>query len=607
MPHPIARPNGHIALRILASSDVHMNLTGWDQRFDIEYPDRGLARLASAVSQARAEGPAQTLLVDNGDFLQGTPVGDFLAEAASKAPHPLAQIMNAMGYDAIGLGNHDFDFGLDTLAQVLRACACPAIASNLLVDSTFPTHDHIVIERRVETDTGHLIPLRIGVFSVLPPQTMQWNARHLKQLAVISDPLDSARASIAHLQTTEHCDIILGLSHSGLSQVGAADVQENFTHEIAKLPGLTALIGGHSHKRFPHSDHADIADTDIVKGTAAGVPLVMPGYGGQSLGVIDLTLIHRRDGWTVSQHSSHLMPVTGQPEAEDITTLAAPALRRCARALNETVGTTASPIHSFFPALTPAPAQAALASALLQAGERFLAGTGQAPLPVLAAAAPNIAGGRQGPRHFVHIPTGPVTERHLGLLNPFANTLSLVRLSGAALWNWMEHSCRLFGPAPVEPHGFLQDPDMPIFNFDALFELEAEIDVTQAQRVTRLLYQGRDIEPEADFWVAMSSYRAAGGGGFPLPENPDHRIISDLSLTDCLKAWLTTAPLDSRTFPTPWRHRPSADLPVVIDTSPQADVYLNDIAAFHPSPLGRSPAGFLRLQVTLPSDLAALA
>ncbi|MCU9839892.1 metallophosphoesterase [Ruegeria sp. WL0004] len=174
-------------LRILATSDLHMQLTGFDYYADRPEPAGGLTRLATLIDAARAEpGLDLTLLVDNGDSLQGTPMADLCVEHPGQ-PHPLMQAFDYLGYDAIGLGNHDFNYGLEVLDHTLRQASCPVVCSNAhRLDGPASWVNDLLLRRHLKV-SGTNVPLDIGIISVLPPQSVQWDAHHLLGRVEIAD------------------------------------------------------------------------------------------------------------------------------------------------------------------------------------------------------------------------------------------------------------------------------------------------------------------------------------------------------------------------------------------------------------------------------------
>ncbi len=393
MTHPIDVPlqvapmvplaGAPVALRLLATSDLHANLLAWDYHADHECPTRGLARLATLIRRARAE-VAQTLLLDNGDFLHGTPLGDHLAAHPVQGRlHPMIAAMNHLRYDAATLGNHEFSHGLPFLRQSLKGAEFPFVCSNMREtgpDATAIVAPHLLLTRDFVDRDGKSHRLRIGVLGFLPPQTLIWEWRHMQGCAEADDILATATQAVPALRAAG-ADLVIALSHSGIGGVGDGD--ENVSLALAALPGIDAVIAGHTHLQFPTPEQADLA----------GTPAVMPGFFGSHLGVIDLQLTQAPNGWRVTRHCAELRPIARRDPldgrlvalvADDsaIVALAKPDHEALQARSGQAIGQTPRRLHSYFALLTPSPALSLVAQAQSAHLAQALAGTPHADLPL---------------------------------------------------------------------------------------------------------------------------------------------------------------------------------------------------------------------------------
>lgn len=128
---------------VMGTTDLHGNVFNWDYFTDKEFDDKahndvGLAKISTLVNQVRAEkGRRNTLLIDAGDTIQGTQLSYYYAKVdpitARRGPvHPMAQAMNAIGYDAAALGNHEFNYGIPVLRKFEEQCDFPLLGANAL-------------------------------------------------------------------------------------------------------------------------------------------------------------------------------------------------------------------------------------------------------------------------------------------------------------------------------------------------------------------------------------------------------------------------------------------------------------------------------------------
>lgn len=598
-------------LRVLGTSDTHMHLTGWDARYDHTSYGLGLDQLAVTIRAARDAAPGQTLLLDNGDSLHGTPEADICAQGSAAMAHPWAQITNALAYDAMGLGNHDFDYGLGFLETVAGQMNMPVLCSSLSKGAIAGVQPTALLTRTLICGDGVARPISIGIFSVLPPQTFNWNQRHLCGHIAFDTGVSSARRAVASLRG-QRADLIIALCHSGLSTQTDPGC-ENFGVQLAaNVPGIDAMILGHTHRRFPDAEHGGGPLVDPKAGTVAGVPSVMPGFAAKSLGVIDLKLVWGDAGWQVSGHDVSLIGPSGQMTDAAIGALAAPAIAATRDVMATPLTTTGHTIHSYFTGLQTETESALVARAMTQVIAREVAGTPLAALPLIATVPPAAAGGHGGAANYVNVPKGVVLNRHAAMLCPYQNAIWAAVLTGSELANWAERSAAYFAPrrGRLSP---LINPDAPYFSFDSLVGLEVEVDPfaparfddagemlnPDARRVRAIRHRGEDLSPDARFLVAMTSYRGAGGGGFPAITAQDTIIRTTQDLTAAVRDLMARGPLGDAPSRTAWRFVPDLGEQVILETSPLAADHLADIAHFDPQPMGINEAGFLQLRLTL--------
>ncbi|MFX0545028.1 hypothetical protein ACEWPL_005730 [Roseovarius sp. S1116L3] len=197
-----ALPDGTVAqLRLLGTTDLHAHLMAYDYYADEGDRPYGLVRIATAIRAARAEA-VNTLLFDNGDALQGTPIGDLTTcpNGCWTGPSPVIAAMNQLGYDAAALGNHEFNFGLDWLAGTLRRAQFPFTCANVDppragdgTNASWPVAPHLILEREVSCEDGTRRPLKIGVLGLVPPQITMWDHIHLAGRLEAHDMVVAAR------------------------------------------------------------------------------------------------------------------------------------------------------------------------------------------------------------------------------------------------------------------------------------------------------------------------------------------------------------------------------------------------------------------------------
>jgi 2',3'-cyclic-nucleotide 2'-phosphodiesterase/3'-nucleotidase len=617
---------GQLHLRLLATTDLHMHLLPWDYFADLPRPDVGLARTADLITSARAGAP-NTLLLDNGDILQGTPMGDLMAQNGLEQgdPHPMIQAMNSLGYDAATLGNHEFNYGLDFLMGVLKAAAFPLTSANVALREGAMARDdrtllapYLLLDREMADVSGATHRLRVGVIGMLPPQIMVWDRDHLEGRITTRDMVEATAAFLPEMREAG-ADIVIALCHSGIGAAGASAGMENAALALAALPGVDAVVAGHSHLVFPSTAFAGRTGVDVDQGTLAGKPATMPGAFGSHLGMIDLVLEPDARGWRVAEGSGRAVPVGksgGSPSAASraVTQAARDAHAATLRQVRLPVGYSAMPLTTHFAMVAPVQAARVIAAAKRWHVAERLRDSPLARLPILSTAAPFKAGGRGGPGHYTEVPEGPIAMRHVADLYPFPNTICALRVSGEDIAGWLERSAGAFlRITPGKTDQPLLDPEFPTSSFDTIFGLTYGIDLSQparfdahgtevdpgARRIVDLRHDGRPVAPDDWFIVATNSYRAGGGSRFP-GASPDRIVWSDgRRNVDVLRDYITTrGGLRPDTTPV-WRFHPLPGTSALFDTSPRARLASVDPSGLEIEPAGRGQDGFARFRIRL--------
>lgn len=535
-----------VQVRLLETSDLHAYMMGYDYTRQQPTESYGLAHTAALIHQARAEQP-NTLLFDNGDLIQGSALGDWVAEQGpeylAQHVHPVIAALNYLQYDAANLGNHEFNFGLEFLQKSIAGANFPYVNASVFLaanqrQSGMRTEGwsqplvspYVILERKFIDQYGHKQTIHIGVIGFVPPQIMNWDAMHLKGRVYVRDIVVSAQHFVPQMRA-EGADIVVAIPHSGLNDHARyAEFTEQATRQLADVPGIDAILFGHQHRRFPGDpSYNNLPLVDNENGLVNGIPAVSPGYWGSHLGVIDLTLVKGVSGWQVREAGAELRGITAEYDKGLERLLQQPHLATVGM-LNKPLTTMKTPVNSFFARVFPDTSTALINAAQTWYGqelkEKGLLPTG---LPILSAAAP-FRNGFQSADDYTNIPAGEITLGHLADLYVYPNLLQAVRVTGKLLREWLEMSALAFNTLEINNND--SQPllsNYPSFNFDVISGVEYVFDVTQpprynksgelvnskARRVKELRYNGQPINDNDEFIVMVNNYRAGGGGHFP--------------------------------------------------------------------------------------------
>ncbi|HEL2405291.1 TPA: bifunctional 2',3'-cyclic-nucleotide 2'-phosphodiesterase/3'-nucleotidase [Streptococcus suis] len=525
-----------VDVRILATTDLHTNLVNYDYYQDKPVETLGLAKTAVLIEEAKAEN-SNVVLVDNGDTIQGTPLGNYksiIDPIEEGEQHPMYAALDTLGFDAGTLGNHEFNYGLDYLRKVIATAGMPLLNANVLDPTTkdFLYQPYTIIDKTFTDTTGKAVSLKIGITGIVPPQILNWDKAYLEGKVIVRDAVEAVR-DIVPVIRENGADIVLVLSHSGIGDDQYEVGEENVGYQIASLPGIDAVITGHSHAEFPGtaekpSSYAKYVGVDDTNGKINGTPVTMAGKYGDHLGVIDLNLTYTDGKWITTSSKAAIRKIDTKSTAADsrIVDLAKEAHTETINYVRQQVGETTAPINSFFALVQDDPSVQIVNNAQIWYAKQQLAGTPEASLPILSAAAPFKAGTRGDATAYTDIPAGPIAIKNVADLYLYDNVAAILKVNGAQLKEWLEMSAGQFNqvdPSSTEPQNLI-NTDYRTYNFDVIDGVTYQYDITQpnkydrsgklvnetASRVRNLQYNGQAVTDEQEFIVVTNNYRASG-------------------------------------------------------------------------------------------------
>ncbi|MGK5023158.1 bifunctional 2',3'-cyclic-nucleotide 2'-phosphodiesterase/3'-nucleotidase [Janthinobacterium sp. RB2R34] len=568
-----------VTVALLETTDIHSNVLSYNYYALAEDTSLGLERTSTLIQAARAENPNNVLL-DDGDVIQGTLLADLQAVAAPvpcTATLAVHKAMNALKYDAGGMGNHEFNYGLGYLSQITNtdfaipgvskpsgtcgAPTFPSVLSNVVgVASGKPIFNPYVLLPRdfaaVAPDGSKLnVKINIGVMSFVPPQILEWDQKVLAGKVSVTGVQEAAKQYVPELRS-KGADLVVALSHGGLDTSAYSPKMENGSYHLTST-GIDALMIGHSHLIFPKGKELGAAALDASfaafpasakidgdMGLVNGVPTVMAQSWGRRLGIIKLTMVYQGGKWVVQQDKT-TVESRGFKQADGSNVKADPAIAPLVATEHDaTIAYAKKPLgvstdfemSAYFALVGDVSAIQLVNQAQLDYVKNFIATSTDASLasykniPVISCSAPFKAG-RNGPSDFTDVAAGATPAAPVGLQvrNPgdlylySNNNLQAVKIKGSDLKAWLETSAKQF--AQIDPAKTSEQDLVPtygtIYNYDVFYAennaLTYQIDVTKpaGSRIVNLRHKGALVADSDDFIVATNDYRAGGGGAVP--------------------------------------------------------------------------------------------
>ncbi|MBI0154515.1 bifunctional 2',3'-cyclic-nucleotide 2'-phosphodiesterase/3'-nucleotidase [Gilliamella sp. W8128] len=555
-----------VDLRIIETTDLHGNMMNYDY-FKDQYIDTfGLAKTANLIHQAREE-VKNSVLVDNGDLIQGSPMADYaLNKGLNKGDiHPVYKALNTLDYVVGNIGNHEFNFGLDFLQKSQAGANFPYVNANVYDAKTNKPffRQYIILDKPVVDRDGKQHIIKIGYIGFVPPQIMQWDKLNLEGKVIVKDITETAKKLVPEMKK-QGADIIVAIPHSGVSAEPYKALAENSVYYLSQVEGINAIMFGHSHGVFPSDDFKSLPNTDINTGNINHIPAVMPGQWGSHLGVVDLVIEGDKSNWKVVSGKSEARPIFDSKNKKalvdankNITKVLKDDHEGTREFVGKPIGKVSTDINSYLALVEDTSALQIISDAQIDYVKQFVQGDPDLDgLPILSAIAPFKAGGRKNdPTAYVEVKKGDLTFRNAADIYLYPNILSAVKITGKEVKEWLECSAGVYNQIDINsstPQYLINWDKFRTYNFDTIDGVSYEIDITkparydgscqlinpESERIVNLTYQQKPIDPNQAFLIATNNYRAYTGA-FPGTGGKNVKFNSPDDLRVILSAYIT--------------------------------------------------------------------
>ncbi|MBY8865279.1 MULTISPECIES: bifunctional metallophosphatase/5'-nucleotidase [Streptomyces] len=550
--HPGKHPKRY-ALTVLGTTDLHGHVFNWDYFKDAEYADaagnaQGLARISTLVNELRRErGRENTLLLDAGDTIQGTPLTYYYAKVdpitAKGGPvHPMAQAMNAIGYDAAALGNHEFNYGIETLRKFEQQCDFPLLGANALDAKTQRPAFAPYFIKKFQVHGGP--PVKVAVLGLTNPGIAIWDKAYVQGKLTFPGLEEQAAKWVPKLRSMG-ADVVIVSAHSGTSGTSSYGDQLPYVEDAAanvarQVPGIDAILVGHAHLEIPE---LKVVNEKSGRTVVLSEPLCYA----ERLSVFDIDLVFDKGRWHVESVAASLRDSRTVADDPRITRLLKDEHAKVVQYVNQVVGQATETLTTVDARYKDAPIIDLITKVQEDVVKAALAGTEYAALPVIAQASPF--------SRTSQISAGDVTIRDLSSLYVYDNTLVAKLMTGAQVRAYLEYSAEYFvqtaAGAAVDVEKLTNANNRPDYNYDYVSGLTYDIDIAQpaGSRIKNLAFGGAALDDAQQFVLAVNNYRANGGGAFPFVASAKELWSESTEIRTRIAEWVTAkGVLDPKEF-----------------------------------------------------------
>jgi 2',3'-cyclic-nucleotide 2'-phosphodiesterase / 3'-nucleotidase len=496
-------------ITILGTTDLHGNINPIDY-YTNKSDNRGFAKVATLIKRVRKEQP-NVVLIDSGDTIQGSPLESFHSRKNNAPPDPMMLVMSSLDYDAMAVGNHEYNFGLKVLEKARSEAKFPWLSANTYKTATQKPHYKPYIVKE-------LAGVRVGILGLTTPGVPHWDNPPNYAGLEFHEPVSEARKWVPILREQEKADVVVIAMHMGLEEdLRTGDVNpgqlphENQAITIAKeVPGVDVIFMGHTHREVPSL-------------YINGVLLTQANHWGRHLARADLYLQKSGTGWRVYAKSARTIASDDRVEPDpDVVKLVEPYDRETQGWLSRVIGESPEELTAREARFRD--------TAILDLIQKVQMEAGKADVSMVASF-----------NSEARIDKGPVSVRDIAGLYVYENTLAVLEVTGQQLKDALEHSAKYYKPyVSGVPLKDLIDEKIPAYNFDIAEGVTYELDISKpiGQRIQNLRFRSQPLAPSKKLRLATNNYRVNGGGGYTMYKDAPVVYRSSEEIRELIIDWV---------------------------------------------------------------------
>lgn len=483
--------NETFELTILETSDLHGSIMPL-QYANNHLAELGLAKISSLIRSERQRNH-NVVYIDNGDLIQGTPLAYHHARFGQQTSNPMVASLNHIACDMAVFGNHEFNYGLEILEKAVNESRFPWLSANIVRKGT--KEPYFGKPYAIKTfDNGP----KLAVLGLTTHYIPNWeNPQHIEAFDFL-DAVQTAKEWVARIRETERPDVLIVSYHGGFeNDLETGEETETLTGEnqgyqlCREVQGIDVLLTGHQHRALAGAD-------------VNGVTIVQPGSQGLYLGKVTVALEKQDGRWSIREKRSELLAAAEAEADEAIIHMTAEHESQTQEWLDQPIGKATGDMR-----IKDAMQVRMNDHAMIEFINRVQ----------MEAAGVTISNTALFDNQSMGF--GPlITMRDIVSNYMYPNTLKVIRVSGQDMKEALEISASYFAiegdEVTVSPA--FSNPKPQHYNYDMWEGIEYEINVAKpvGERVTKLMHEGKPVNPTASFDIVMNNYRAGGGGNYAM-------------------------------------------------------------------------------------------